>query len=405
MSSGLGLRFPGARAMGPRSVFSSVMMLVGNQGSPNYDAALRATHQQWGAALGWCSPPRKSTLSKARARVDADVFAQMWHQLLQQGLPSFGNDRRPEIAIDGTWMLLPDTHGAHQRWKQTVCTAKQQAQAVMVAGIECTTRQPVAVCVQSPLIGERDAAVALLDDLPSNSIVLGDRGYPSFAMVEAIHRRGMDCVFRMQAGAKGSWTIVRDFLASGKRDVVTAIRAADGGMIPVRLVRSQATTRAEGAPIILLTTLMNQAQYPTDAIDAMGRRRWEVEEFYKELKCQIGLETFHARDANGILQETYAAMIWMSLLAHVHNEANRRLAKARPGWNPRDPARWQLNRADALRLVVHWWPILGGPVNRAWHRARLAFDRAIDELVRLATRRRPDRSAPRKRKSSNGRKR
>ena len=396
-------RFDGGTSMGPRGVFATVMMLTtpGLDGR-NYTSALQTVYDQWGAELSWKSCPRSGTLSKKRRQVGPDVFRRAWEQTRAQVVDQLPRPQgRPMIALDGTWFLLPDTLGVKRRWEQTQRTLQCQPQALMVSAVDVSTRVPCAAEVQSVRQGEVRTAGNLLADLPERSIILGDRYLSGLGLIRRGCKLGHDWIVRLRVGDR-TWRPCQDFRATGALEATTTIPNPDGEPIPVRLIRCSGRSK-DGDPIILMTTLMDDQSYPRERIRAWYRRRWEVESFYKDIKIAMNLEAFHAKDPDLILQEVSAILIWMTLLGHAQQEAHRRLASYRPDYDPEAPDRWMINRRDLLCLVTHTYRDLLRPIDRRWWRTWYRFNKAIDDLVRRSTRRRPDRSFPRRRKSPNGR--
>jgi hypothetical protein len=155
--------------------------------------------------------------------------------------------------------------------------------------------------------------------------------------------------------------------------------------------------------MVIMTTLTRRQGYRIADILDLYRMRWEVETFYRELKAEWGIEAFHARTPTGILQETYAVLTWMTLLAMLENVADHELAEQRGPQRWNDENRFIINRAQLARLVRRNVSgiISTDPDNRL--DAANAITEGIQRLVKRAERKRPGRSFLRRRKRPYGR--
>jgi len=70
----------------------------------------------------------------------------------------------------------------------------------------------------------------------------------------------------------------------------------------------------DGTVSVLITNLLNRRLYPREDIIDLYFRRWAVENYYKDEKGTLPIETFHSQKPNGIRQELFAAMI-MTVIA------------------------------------------------------------------------------------------
>jgi hypothetical protein len=167
---------------------------------------------------------------------------------------------------------------------------------------------------------EREQALLLLENLQAGDVVVDDRGFPSWELFWEHKKRGVDFVMRMPANS--TWTVVREFLASGKIDQSVTLPITKNARklykndptvpqsLRLRLVR---VTLKTGEVEVLVTSFLNRKKYSTKDIQGIYPMRWPIEEGNKSLKCHQVIANFHAKDVNGIFQEVNAHYLLMAI--------------------------------------------------------------------------------------------
>lgn len=89
-------------------------------------------------------------------------------------------------------------------------------------------------------------------------------------------------------------------------------RKASDRIGPVRVVWVQSPTAGE----LRLATNLSLAQAPAQLISVMYRRRWQIEGFFKWLKCLLGCRHWLAESQRGVTLQLYLALI-AALLLHL----------------------------------------------------------------------------------------
>lgn len=172
-----------------------------------------------------------------------------------------------------------------------------------------------------------------------------------------------------------------------------AARRADPTLPATWRARAVTYQRAGHRPQVLLTSLLDPAQYPTAELIALYHERWELELGYDELKTELleREETLRSQSPAAVAQE-----LWGVLLAYnlVRLEMARTAATA-------GVAPTRISFVGALHLIRdEWlWSTYAAPGAIPRHLARLRH--ALTRLVLPA--RRSGRQYPRavKRKMSN----
>lgn len=363
--------------------------------------------------MNWDKVPAKSGLTRARQELGVEPMREMWQQQLQRAKDvispvqhGFPEDRRA-IAIDGSWMLMPESHGVRERWSQAGRPCNTVPQALLVAGIEITQRLPVAAAVVGLDQGEREAAETLLKDLERSDILLFDRGYPGRKFLATVRSQGHDLVMRMVVGA-GGFPEVNAFWKRNIDEEVVEIAIDGGDPVPMRLIRRRFPRgrphHGEGREkMVIMTTLMDAQRYSSEAIHALYGARWEAETFFREAKTEMKIEAFHSTSPDGVLQEVYACLAWMAVFALVENHADKALQEVRGPQQWDDPERYTINRAQLARLIRRNIHDMFSADPLCKQRAAETIAEGIVHLAQRATKRRPGRHFARYRKSPWGR--
>ncbi len=158
--------------------------------------------------------------------------------------------------------------------------------------------------------------------LPRNSVLVFDRGYPSYELFREFEREPLlDFLFRCPTTS--NFPAVMKFMASGQKEALLLIepsyefrrRNGQGQGEPV-LVRAIKMVKRGRKVSLLLTSILDSKTYPAQDIIALYEYRWAVEDYYRHEKTYLKIEAFHSRTANGVIQELFSAVI-MSVLAGI----------------------------------------------------------------------------------------
>jgi hypothetical protein len=168
---------------------------------------------------------------------------------------------------------------------------------------------------------ERKLALLHLDRLRPADIIIMDRGYPSYEIFYECYKRQLDFVIRMTVNSS-TWTVVKEFLRSGKKDAIVTIampaylkaRFKNNPQAPRSLsVRMLRIDLDSGETELLVTSLLDQKQFPHEEFKTLYHWRWPIEEGNKSAKHHQYIEKFHAQDVNGIFQEVNAHYLLMAI--------------------------------------------------------------------------------------------
>jgi hypothetical protein len=173
--------------------------------------------------------------------------------------------------------------------------------------------------VEPKSVGERELAAFHFLKLMPNDLVLLDRGYPAFWLFNLIISRGADFCARIQLNR---WKIVRQFYNSGKTEKIIDLPVYPSSFkyckemglslksLKLRLIRVELDS---GEAEILITSLVNQHQYPVEQFAELYHLRWPVEEDYKTMKKWIEVENFTGKSVLSVYQDFHARVFSKNL--------------------------------------------------------------------------------------------
>jgi hypothetical protein len=167
---------------------------------------------------------------------------------------------------------------------------------------------------------ERSMALAHLHVLRAGDLIVYDRGYFSYALLQAHHQKGLHAVFRL---ASSSYKLISDFMKSEDLERIITIMPTPRGQqeillkyptiafVPLQLRLIKYTI--DNVIYTLGTTLIDDRHYPADDFQALYHARWGIEELYKISKLLMDVEDFHSKTERGVKQELFAHFVIITL--------------------------------------------------------------------------------------------
>jgi hypothetical protein len=226
------------------------------------------------------------------------------------------------LAIDGSKYSLPASDRLRRHFDPTSEPGNPHKghypQCLVSTLFDVLRRMPVARSVTDCHGSERDEALALLDEAPSNSLIIFDRGYPSYAMLrDLMGRAGLH--FLMRCPGKQTFLPVARFLRDGKSEALIRIGPSNKEYartprelreaLPFLTVRVIRMVSPDGTVSALLTDRIDTEAEGADEFIELYRTRWAVETQYRDEKREMEIERFHGKTPNSVLQEMYAVAI------------------------------------------------------------------------------------------------
>ena len=269
-----------------------------------------------------------SAFSRARNKVHWQVLQSILNDAVALAYecspqdPKFTWHGMSVFAVDGSKYNLPATEEMRNEFDPNSGLQYpgkgHYPQCLVTTAHDVFRRLPIARTVVPVNSSERDQVKHLLKLVPRQSVLLFDRGYPSYELILYLIRR-FKGLFVFRCPAQSTFPAVHAFVETGKDEDEICIDP--GGRyvnkIPKKLrkdlkaikLRVLRLVSPDGTVSVLLTNLTDKREYPGQELIALYFRRWEVETHYRDEKIVLEVEAFHGKSPNSIRQELLAVMI------------------------------------------------------------------------------------------------
>jgi DDE family transposase len=334
-----------------------------------------------------------SAYCQARARLPLGVFEDLVRRVAD-GLRPLTEDAgawhgHRAFVADGSGFSMPDTPELRAHFGQPGNQAPGCGFPVahLLALFHVGTGMLLEV-LTGPLCTHDMSGVARLHpQLRRGDVLLGDRGFCSFAHLALLMARGVHGVFRMhqrqvvdftphrphaRAGGKGKGLPSSRWLRGlGATDQLVAwlkperrpgwMTAGQFASLPEELVSRELRYRIDRPgfrvrSVTLVTTLLDAEVYPAEALATLYRSRWQVELNLRHLKTTMRMDVLRCETVAGVSKELLVFALVYNLVRLVMLEASRRQAVAVDRISFVDALRWlaEARPGEVLpRLVVN----------------------------------------------------
>jgi DDE family transposase len=234
---------------------------------------------------------------------------------------------------------------------------------------------------------EMSQSAAISRELEPGDLVLGDRGFCSYAHLALLVQRALHGVFRIhqkqivdftpgrpraRRGSKDLPGMPRSrwVLAQGESDQVVVwfkpkkkpswIDAEEYAKLPEEITVRELRYRVEVPgyrvrEITLVTTLLDAAMYAASDLADLYYRRWQVELNFRHIKISMKMDVLRCKTVDGVLKELAVFALVYNLLRSVMAESARLQGVEPDRVGLVDAVRWLigLEEADPSVLVVN----------------------------------------------------
>ncbi len=306
--------------------YFSIAMALYSEGS--YEDVLAQLTDGLSCASGWTetyTPPSKSAIFQARARLGAEPLAALFERVAKP----IGGDQTPGVwlagrrlvAIDGMCLDVADTTVNDEHFGRPGVNKGERAafpQARVAALAECGTHVIFAAVVGDLGTGEPTLIEQLLGRLEPGMLLLADRGIFSYALWRKATGTGADLLWRIRTDRAGPQPSHLEDLPDGSwlAELRRSTGAAERALPPMRVRVIDYTVddgRDHPSGYRLFTTILNPDEASATDLAAAYHQRWEIELAFDELKThQRGPRTvLRSKSPDLVLQE-----IWGHLCCH-----------------------------------------------------------------------------------------
>ncbi|HRS28683.1 MAG: IS4 family transposase [Phycisphaerae bacterium] len=245
------------------------------------------------------------------------------------------------VFVDGSSCSMPDTPELQQRFGQP--TEQKPGCGFPVAHLlalfDAYTGMLVDVLASSWRVHDLARVGELLPHLQPGDVLLGDRGFCSFAHIALLRGQGVHVVIRVHGRRHVSFRArqyhwagcdwpqrlgINDQLTIWRKSGVPsrALPRAVYDALPERLIVRELryVVRQPGyrtRRVTLVTTLVNAGDYPADALAELYQRRWQPEVNLRHLKDTLGMRVLRSQSAAGVERELLAFALVYNLICAV----------------------------------------------------------------------------------------
>lgn len=270
----------------------------------------------------------RSTFTKARRKIKWQIFEGILNDAICLAYmywpnnPKFSWHGMSVFAIDGSWYTLPATDDIRREFDPDsglqTSGKGHYPQCLVTTVFDVLRKIPIARRIAAADSSERQEAKGLIPYIPSDSVLLFDRGYPGYEFISHLlaEFRGY---FVFRCPARSTFPAVMSFVGGGAQEDEIWISPSGKFLsklsprqrkklsaIRLRVIRLVSPNETES---VLLTNLHNRLEFPKDEIIELYFKRWEIEGHYRDDKVSLDIEQFHGKTPNSIRQELLAASI------------------------------------------------------------------------------------------------
>lgn len=382
--------FTRAGPLTPELLVTLLLFMAADAGRRGYALMLDAFWEEAtrsGIALPQEEPVSAAAFCKARRKLKPQLLS----SLLTMVSKAIGDEHDAELRWHGRRIFAVD--GMRHNLQRSTELADRFGtphgghcpQMLVSTLFDVIGKFPVAATIAPGASCERQELLKLIPHMRRGDVVVLDRGYPSFEVLEALRNAGIEFVMRVPKS--GSFDAIQVFQDSGGDDYRVLVHPSAGAIragarsIELRCVRVD----VGGDDPWLLFTSLRRCESTRSQQKQIYHLRWEIEEFYKLVKSDaFSLRQMHAKSPLGVEQE---------LLAQLVVAAISRLLIANAAAQHDTPPCELSTKAGILAIAGGIIRLLlcDDPDRRLEHHASL-----LQRLARRRVRRRHNRSYPRR---------
>jgi hypothetical protein len=229
------------------------------------------------------------SLIEREQQIPVSYYKELYNSIHTIIKTKYVNNNKPQIiGVDGTYNNSYYSFG----------TGMMANKCLSIGFFNCTLNMPVNLQI-SPKKSEKCAIKNNINLLGSNSIVVLDKGYISYQLFDQLHECKLKFVCR----------ITEPVYLNKKSNMYRYVEY-----------------KINNNNYYLITNLINEKKYTTNALADIYHSRWKIEEYYKFIKSSITYDTIRQKQLDSIIKTTYAVLIVSQLtylFAHIFSKNNK----------------------------------------------------------------------------------
>jgi len=328
----------------------------------------------------------QQSLSEARTKVNVWAFEELFSDTAETMIEYCHNRWHGYriLAIDGTKIQLPTDkklsayYGALGKGK-TAPTAQASILYDVLNDIVCDA------AIKPMTIDERTLAKGHIEKCNeitkgSKNLIIFDRGYPSFELIEMLEKEGISYLMRV----RGKFN--NDIDAQSSSDGIVFLEQ-NAKLIQVRVIKFILDS---GEEEVLITNITDK-RLGTKAFKKLYFLRWPIETKYDIVKNKLQLENFNTRTVEGIQQDFFAAMYLTNIAASALVDVQDDIDSSRN--NKGNKYRYKANLNELIGILKDRFVF--AIAQDSPDEQLIMIDLILQEVQRHVVSIKPDRSTPR----------
>lgn len=310
-----------------RLTFPVLILLLLQKSVKSLQARLHELLSYWGQQTKSLSG---GALTHARAKLCASVFEELNEQTL---LPLVYGREHTElvqrwqghrlVSVDSSVVRLPQTQAVADVFGWAESSNGQGPQEAHVLGrfsvvYDLLNELTLNARLAPSRASEERLGEEQLGCLRAGDVLLNDRGYTSHCWLAAVREKGAHFVSRC---SRSSFAVARSLFNADRagvsvRAIIKVCKNAKAecrrrGWPLEMTVRFVTVRLSSGELEVLVTSLLDEAVYPTREFADLYWRRWGHETFYRRLKSRLDLEHCSGQTVEAV-QQDFAATVLLS---------------------------------------------------------------------------------------------
>lgn len=276
------------RSLDPLDIFEILTHLSGSHG---YSSVIALNDSLPSVA--------KSSIAEFRKKLPHLEFYNLWQGNLQISKQYINPSKQRIVGIDGSKIQVSNQlrkEGYSCEMSNRYPTGMLNATVDLMYGFVSDTEM-------TSNLSERAYVFEQLKKFNADDIIVMDRGYYSYELTQAFMSKKIHPIFRMSTHMK----TIRRFQKQQSNDKLMVFRKGKGHT-RLRVIRYTINSQD-----YFLATTLPQRLYSVERLKELYHLRWNVEEAFKFLKQTAQFIRPHSKTENGIKQELYIHMFYMSI--------------------------------------------------------------------------------------------
>ena len=226
------------------------------------------------------------------------------------------------MLVDGTTMLMPDTHNNQNTYPQQ--SAQKPGLGFPIVRLVGLLSLATGSCVDYVLgsyqgkgSGETSLFSQLIESLSTFDLLLADRYYTSYAIMALLLKQGTSLVFRQRSNVtsdfrRGQRLGAKDHTISVKKPKKKPVWISDNRWIALPDEIFVREFSVDG--VVYVSTLLDSKKYPKKSLAHLYQQRWKIELDFRTIKTHMGMEMLRCKTADMVNKEIAIHLLAYNLI-------------------------------------------------------------------------------------------